>query len=117
VRTSQGTPGGSSNSGGGPFTAGHQVIWRCYNADTGTVRAACESHVRVADGDRAVLRAVQARPRRLPVVRRCCSSQSLSVTLGTINDQFIRNMVTVVGEIRARFSVIRPSAFVKATLA
>jgi hypothetical protein len=36
--------------------------------------------------------------------------------VGTINDQFIRNMVTV-GEIRAGFAVVRPSAFVKATLA
>jgi hypothetical protein len=43
--------------------------------------------------------------------------QSLAVTLGTINDQFIRNMVTVLGEVRAGFGVIRPVAFVRATLA
>jgi HK97 family phage major capsid protein len=43
--------------------------------------------------------------------------QSLTMTLGTINDQFIRNMVTVLGEIRAGFGVVRPSAFVKTTLA
>lgn len=43
--------------------------------------------------------------------------QSLAVTLGTINDRFIRNMVTVLGEVRAGFGVIRPNAFVKATLA
>jgi HK97 family phage major capsid protein len=43
--------------------------------------------------------------------------QSLAITLGTINDQFIRNMVTVLGEIRAGFGVIWPAAFVKATLA
>jgi HK97 family phage major capsid protein len=42
---------------------------------------------------------------------------ALSITLGTINDQFIRNMVTVLGEIRAGFGVVRPAAFVKATLA
>jgi HK97 family phage major capsid protein len=41
--------------------------------------------------------------------------QLLAITLGTINDQFVRNMVTVLGEIRAGFGVIRPSA--KATLA
>jgi hypothetical protein len=35
----------------------------------------------------------------------------------TINDQFIRIMVTLLGEIRAGFGVIRPSAFVKASLA
>jgi HK97 family phage major capsid protein len=43
--------------------------------------------------------------------------QSLAITLGTINDQFVHNMVTVLGEIRAGFGVIRPSAFVKASLA
>jgi len=43
--------------------------------------------------------------------------KSLSITLGTINDQFVRNMITVLGEMRAGFGVIRPSAFVKATLA
>ncbi|MGI8519137.1 MAG: phage major capsid protein [Actinomycetota bacterium] len=43
--------------------------------------------------------------------------QSLNITLGTINDQFVRNMITVLGEIRAGFGVIRPSAFCKATLA
>jgi Phage capsid family len=43
--------------------------------------------------------------------------QSLAVTLGTINDQFIRDMVTVLGEVRAGFGAIRPVAFVRATLA
>jgi HK97 family phage major capsid protein len=43
--------------------------------------------------------------------------QALAITLGTINDQFVRNLVTVLGEIRAGFGVVRPSAFVKATLA
>jgi hypothetical protein len=37
---------------------------------------------------------------------------SLSITLGMINDQFIRNMVTVLGEIRAGFDVIRPAGSV-----
>jgi hypothetical protein len=36
--------------------------------------------------------------------------QSLAITLGTINVQFVRNLVTVLGEIRAGFRVIRPSA-------
>ena len=36
--------------------------------------------------------------------------QSLSITLGTIIDQFVRNMITVLGEIWAGFGVIRPSA-------
>ena len=43
--------------------------------------------------------------------------KALAITLGTINDQFVRNMVTLLGEIRAGFGVIRPSAFVKATRA
>ncbi len=43
--------------------------------------------------------------------------QSLNVSLGTINDQFVRNMITVLDEIRAGFGVIRPSAFCKCTLA
>lgn len=43
--------------------------------------------------------------------------QSIAITLGTINDQFVRNLVTVLGEIRAGFGVIRPSAFVEVALA
>ena len=39
--------------------------------------------------------------------------QSLAITLGTINDEFVRNMVTVLGEVRAGFGVIRPAAFVR----
>jgi hypothetical protein len=42
---------------------------------------------------------------------------SLVITLGTINDEFLRNMVTVLEEIRPGFGVIRPAAFVKATSA
>jgi HK97 family phage major capsid protein len=34
--------------------------------------------------------------------------QSLRISLGTVNDQFIRNLVAVLGEIRAGFGVIRP---------
>ena len=39
--------------------------------------------------------------------------QSLSISLGTINDQFVRSMITMLGEIWAGFGVIRPSAFCK----
>jgi hypothetical protein len=38
---------------------------------------------------------------------------SLPITLGTINDQFIRDMVTVLGEFRAGFDVIRPAGSVR----
>jgi hypothetical protein len=43
--------------------------------------------------------------------------QSIAIALGTINDQFVRNLVTVIGEIRAGFGVVRPSAFVEVALA
>lgn len=40
-----------------------------------------------------------------------------TISVGTINDDFVRNIVRVLAEMRAGFGVIRPSAFVKVTLA
>jgi hypothetical protein len=60
----------------------------------------------------------QARLSSVTSPRRCyLTRQSLAIALGTINDQFLRNLVTVLGEIRAGFGVVRPAAFIKATLA
>lgn len=43
--------------------------------------------------------------------------QASTIAVGTINDDFVRNIVRVLAEMRAGFGVIRPSAFVKVTLA
>jgi HK97 family phage major capsid protein len=34
-----------------------------------------------------------------------------SVSVGTINDMFVRNQVAVLAELRATFAVVRPTAF------
>jgi HK97 family phage major capsid protein len=39
--------------------------------------------------------------------------QAVSISVGTINDQFTRNLVTVLCEMRAAFAVVRPTAFCK----
>lgn len=39
--------------------------------------------------------------------------EQASVQVGTINDQFIRNMLTILAELRAAFGVFRPEAFVE----
>lgn len=43
--------------------------------------------------------------------------EQASVQVGTINDQFVRNMVTLLAELRASFGVFRPKAFVEITWA
>jgi HK97 family phage major capsid protein len=85
-------------AGPGPYGVGAARLWNVPVVETDALAAGTAL---VGDFSKAVL----------------FDRQSLAITLGTINDQFIRNMVTVLGEIRAGFGVIRPSAFVKATLA
>jgi HK97 family phage major capsid protein len=85
-------------AGPGPYGVGAARLWNVPVVETDALAAGTAL---VGDFSKAVL----------------FDRQSLAITVGTINDQFIRNMVTVLGEIRAGFGVIRPSAFVKATLA
>jgi HK97 family phage major capsid protein len=85
-------------AGPGPYGVGAARLWNVPVVETSALSAGTAL---VGDFSKAVL----------------FDWLSLSVTLGTINDQFICNMVTVLGEIRAGFGVIRPSAFVKATQA
>lgn len=43
--------------------------------------------------------------------------ESTTLSVGTVNDDFVRNIVRVLGELRAGFGVVRPSAFCRVTLA
>ena len=42
--------------------------------------------------------------------------EDVSISLGTVNDDFTRNIVRVLGELRAGFTVLRPKAFAKGTV-
>ena len=84
--------------GPGPYGVGAAHLWGVPVVETDALTAGTAL---VGDFSKAVL----------------FDRKSLNITLGTINDQFVRNMITVLGEIRAGFGVIRPSAFCKATLA
>jgi HK97 family phage major capsid protein len=42
--------------------------------------------------------------------------EDVSITVGTADQDFIRNIVRVLAELRAGFSVIRPAAFVEVDL-
>jgi HK97 family phage major capsid protein len=42
--------------------------------------------------------------------------EATSISVGTVNDDFIRNIVRVLAELRAGFGVIRPKAFAKGTV-
>lgn len=42
--------------------------------------------------------------------------EQASIVVGTINDQLVRNMVTILAELRAAFGVFRPEAFVRIDL-
>ena len=84
--------------GPGPYGVGAAHLWGVPVVETDALAAGTAL---VGDFSKAVL----------------FDRQSLNISLGTINDQFVRNMITVLGEIRAGFGVIRPSAFCKCTLA
>jgi hypothetical protein len=42
--------------------------------------------------------------------------EDANILVDTINDQFVRNMLTILAELRAALTVFRPSAFVDVTL-
>jgi len=43
--------------------------------------------------------------------------ENVTITVGTAGDDFIRNIVRILAEMRAGFGVIRPTAFVAADIA
>ena len=42
--------------------------------------------------------------------------RSLTISVGTVGDDFIRNTVRLLGEVRVGFTVVRPTAFVEVDL-
>lgn len=78
--------------GGGPYAATPRSIWGMRVVESEFVP---EGTAIVGDFSFAVL----------------YDRESVNLSVGTINDDFIRNIVRVLGEMRAGFGVIRPAAF------
>jgi HK97 family phage major capsid protein len=79
--------------GGGPFTSGIQrTIWGLPVVEETTMPA---GQFLVGDGRMAAV----------------WDREDANILVGTINDQLIRNMLTILAELRAALTVFRPSAF------
>jgi len=50
-----------------------------------------------------------------PVTHALFDRQQSAIRMGYIDDQFVRNMLTILGELRAAFAVKRPYAFCSVT--
>ena len=86
--------------GPGPYTQGgsfNPTIWGMNIVESEAVTA---GFALVGDFRRAVL----------------FDRENVTITVGTAGDDFIRNIVRILGELRAGFGVVRPSAFVIADL-
>jgi len=85
--------------GAGPFGAGAgpQNLWGIPIVESEAVAAGTGL---VGDFSRAIL----------------YDRESTQISVGTVNDDFIRNIVRILAELRAGFGVIRPKAFVHVTL-
>lgn len=83
---------------GDPFGAGPGTVWRMPKVESDAMPAGTAL---VGDFRRAVL----------------FDREETSITVGTAGDDFIRNIVRVLAEARAAFTVTRPSAFVEVDLA
>lgn len=83
--------------GAGPFATQYTTVWGMSLVESQGVPAGTAV---VADWRRAVL----------------WDRESINISVGTVNDDFIRNIVRVLAEMRAGFTVIRPSAFVNADM-
>lgn len=83
---------------GGPITGGVMRVWGMNVVETEAVPA---NTAYIGDFRYCVL----------------WDREQASITVGTINDQLVRNMVTILAEMRAAFGCFRPQAIVKATLA
>lgn len=84
--------------GGGPFGTSFTTIWGIPLVESEAIAA---GHALVGDFRRAVL----------------FDREDVTISVGTVNDDFIRNLVRVLAEMRAAFGVLRPGAFVDVTLA
>ena len=84
--------------GGGPFmAAGVRTIW---GLPIARERAITIGTALVGDGTAAIV----------------WDREEANILIDTINDQFIRNMLTILAELRAALTVIRPSAFAEVEL-
>jgi len=84
--------------GGGPFNAGG--VSRLWSYPIARDRAIPEGTVIVGDGTMAAI----------------WDREDANILIDTINDQFVRNMLTVLAEMRAALTVFRPAAFAVVTL-
>lgn len=85
--------------GGGPFAAG--AVARLWGYPIAVDRAITEGTVIAGDGTMAAI----------------FDREDANIMIDTINDQFVRNMLTVLAEMRAALAVFRPAAFAVVTLA
>lgn len=83
--------------GAGPFGASERTVWRTPIVES---LAVTENTAIVGDWRRAVLYV----------------GEEATLTVGTVNDDFIRNIVRLLGEEVFGFGILRPKAFVKVTL-
>jgi HK97 family phage major capsid protein len=84
--------------GGGPFGTALSTVWGLPIIESEAVPAGTGL---VGDFRRAVL----------------FDRESVTMSVGTVGDDFIRNLVRVLAELRAGFGVLRPAAFVAVDLA
>ena len=85
--------------GGGPFASGSVV--RLWGYPIAVDRAITEGTVIVGDGTMAAI----------------FDREDANILIDTINDQFVRNMLTILAEMRAALAVFRPAAFAVIDLA
>src|SRR4029079_5459693 len=80
--------------GGGPFNVG--AVRSMWGYPIVPDRAIPEGHVVGGDGTMAAI----------------FDREDANILIDTINDQFVRNMLTILAEMRAALAVFRPPAFV-----
>lgn len=84
---------------GGPFS--FSGVPRLWGLPVARDRAIPEGHAVVGDGTMAAI----------------WDREDAAIFVDTINDQFVRNMLTILAEMRAALTVFRPAAFADVTLA
>jgi len=83
--------------GGGPYQPGQRTIWGIPAVES---EAVPQGTALTGDFSKAVL----------------WTREEATVSVGTANDDFIRNIVRVLAELRSALTVLRPNAFVATTL-
>jgi HK97 family phage major capsid protein len=84
-------------AGAGPFAVAPRTVWGLRVVETDAI---AENTALVGNFRFAVL----------------FTREDTTVSTGTVNDDFIRNIVRVLAEMRAAFAILRPKAFCKATV-